>query len=136
MAQDDLKNIPTSGIEAATTSFSILSKNVQTLSAEIATMSKQSFEHASQTVEKLRNAHTLEEVFAIQANYVKEAFEQATARARRFSEIISAVPVEVSKQYQDVVLKSVNAAVQSAEAASKNAATNVEQFSNAIHNKA
>ncbi len=133
MSQEDLKQIPANGMEAATTGFNIMSKNIQTLATEIATMSKQSFEQATETIEKLRAAHSLEEVFAIQANYVKEAFEQAALRTRRFSEIISTMPVEVGKQYQDAIMKSVNAAVHSAESAGKNVASNVEQFSNSMH---
>lgn len=133
MSQEELNQTQGNGMEAATTGFGIMSKNIQTLASEIATMSKQSFEQASQTIEKLRAAHSLEEVFSIQASYVKEAFEQAALRTRRFSEIISTMPVEVGKQYQDAIMKSVNAAVHSAEAAGKNAASNVEQFSNSIH---
>ncbi|HYP57914.1 MAG TPA: phasin family protein [Beijerinckia sp.] len=130
MAQQDART--TTGVDAAVESVNAASKNFQVLANELAQMSKQSFEHATQAVEKLRNARSLEEVLAIQTNFVKESFEQAAQRTRRLGELVPAFPMELAKTYQDAVLKSFNAAVQTTEAVGQAATANVERFSDSL----
>ncbi len=137
MAEQDSQSTPAaSGIDAAVSGVAATSKRLQALAGEIAQMSKESFDHATETVEKLRQAHGVEEILAIQASFVKEAFEHAAQHTRKFTELITAVPMELSKTYHDAWKKSVDAAVQTTEAARKAVASNVERFSEAVHKEA
>jgi hypothetical protein len=137
MAQQDPQAKPAAaGIDAAVNGVTATSKKLQAFAAEIAQMSKESFDHASETVEKLRNAHGVEEILAIQTSFVKEAFEHAAQHTRKFSELVAAFPIELTKTYHDAWTKSVDAAVQTTEAARKAIATNVERFSEAVHKEA
>jgi hypothetical protein len=123
------------GLDYATSGVGAASKNLQALASEIAEASKESFDHATKTLEKLRGAHSVEEVVAIQTNFVKEAFDKAAQHTKRFGELMTAFPLEITKSYQDALTKCVSAAVQSTEAAGKAMATNVERFSDQAQRK-
>jgi hypothetical protein len=120
-----------SAIECALSALNTATKNIQAVAGECFEISKQSFEHATQTMEKLRGAHSMDEVMAIQTNYVKEAFENAAQHARKFGELMAVFPSEITKTYQDAWLKSVNAAVQTMQTASQAASDNIDSYSEA-----
>jgi len=123
------------GLDFATSSVGAASKNLQALATEIAEASKDSFDHAQKTLEKLRAAHSAEEILAIQTAFVKEAFDKAAQHTKRFGELMTAFPLEMTKTYQDALSKCVSAAVQSTEAAGQAMAANVERFSESVHKK-
>jgi len=132
MGQDDMRATPNdtaaSAIESAVGAMNAASKRMQALAGECFEISKQSFEHATQTLEKLRGAHGMDEVMSIQADYVREAFENATQHARKFGELMSSFPSDLTKTYQDTWLKAVNAAVQSTQTANKAASETVDSY--------
>jgi len=132
MAQDP-KTPLTSGIDVALNSLSSTTKNFQTLAGEITQMSKQSFDHATQTFEKLRNAHSLEEVVAIQTAYVKEVFEEAAMRTKRLGELVSTFPTELTKSYQEALQHSLQTAAQATDNVVKTATSNVERLSDIVN---
>ncbi|WOJ89310.1 phasin family protein [Methylocapsa polymorpha] len=133
MAQQDPQGKPAAaGIDAAVNGVTATSQKFQAFAGEIAQMSKQSLEHATETIEKLRNAHGLEEILAIQTSFVKEAFEHAAQHTKKFSDLFAAFPIELTKTYQEAWTKSVDAAVQTTEAARKAVAANVERLSDAV----
>ena len=68
-------------------------------------------------------AHGVDEVAAIQADFMKEAFEHA-AHGRKFGELVAAFPAEITKTYQEGWLKSVSAATKATEKANQTAAEN------------
>ena len=115
MAQQDQR---ATGTEGAASAINAASKNMQAIAGEIFELSKQSFELTTQTLEKLRNARGVDDVVAIQTDFMKEAFERAAQNARKFSELIATFPVEITKSYQDVWLKSVGDATKATEKAS------------------
>ncbi|ACB96018.1 phasin family protein [Beijerinckia indica] len=133
MPQDPKSTPLTSGIDVALNSLSSTTKNFQTLATEITQMSKQSFEHATQTFEKLRNAHSLDEVVAIQTGYVKEVFEEAAARTKRLGELVSTFPNELTKSYQDALQQSLNTAAQATDTVVKTTASNVERLADIVN---
>jgi hypothetical protein len=110
MGQEDQRatatgaNDTSSALECAVSALNATSKNMQAVAAECFEISKQSFEHATQTLEKLRGAHGMEEMMTIQTNYVKEAFENAAQHARKFGELMAVFPTEITKSYQDAWL--------------------------------
>jgi hypothetical protein len=71
----------------------------------------------------VRTAHGVDEVAAIQADFMKEAFEHA-AHGRKFGELVAAFPAEITKTYQEPRLKSVSAATKATEKANQTAAEN------------
>ncbi|MGH6813195.1 MAG: phasin family protein [Methylocella sp.] len=93
------------------------SKNTQAIAGEILEISKLSFELTTKTLERLRNAHGMDEITAIQTDFMNEAFETAARHARKFSELIAAFPAEITKTYQEAWLKSVSAATEATEKA-------------------
>ncbi len=135
MTQADSNTGSTAGLDFATSSVGAASKNLQALATEMAEASKESFDHATKTLEKLRTAHSVEEVLAIQTTFVKEAFEHAAQHTKRFNELLTAFPLEMTKTYQDALTKCVNAAVKTTEAAGQAMAANVERFSEQVRKK-
>jgi phasin family protein len=109
--------------------FNATSKNLQAIASEIFDISKQSLEHATQTLEKLRNARGIDEVVAIQTSFVKETFEHAVKHAQKFNEFLTSFPAEITKTYQDAWLNSVNSTVKATETASQTAVENIDRLS-------
>jgi hypothetical protein len=140
MGQDDQRATPdnaaASAIESAVNAMNAASQKMQAMAGECFEISKQSFEHASQTLEKLRGARGMEEIMAIQANYVKEAFENATRHARKFGELMSVFPNEFTKTYHDAWLKAVNSAVQTMQTASQTASSSGDNQADAVRKSA
>ncbi len=132
MAQDPHATTSGAGLDFAASGVGAASKNLQALATEIAEASKESFDHAQKTLEKLRAAHSVEDVVAIQTAFVKEAFDKAAQHTKRFGELMTAFPLEMTKTYQDALTKCVSAAMQSTEAAGQAMAANVERFSEKV----
>ena len=105
MAELDSTPAPT-GIEMAMSGVEAVSKNMLALSNELAAISKQSFEDATQTLEKLRNARDIGEAFAIQRAFIMEAIAHVAEHTGKLGEIMSSGPMEVMKTYQEAMLKS------------------------------
>lgn len=120
-----------SAMDYALSAVNVASKNMQAVAGECFEISKQSFEHATQTWEKLRGAHGMDEVVTIQTNYLKEAIENATQHARKFGELIAAFPTEITKTYQDAWLKAMSAGMEAMQSAGKTASETVASYSEA-----
>jgi hypothetical protein len=117
--------------DTAANAVNAMSKNIQAIAGEIFEISKQSFEHTTEVMEKLRNARGVDEVLTIQTNFVKEACEHAAQHAQKFSELMAALPAEMTKSCQDAWLRSLNSAMKVSETASQTASENIERFSEA-----
>ena len=128
-----MSEINRSGAESAAelnaASVSAATRNLQAFAAEINEMSRQSIEHTTETIEKLRNAHGMAEVLAIQSSYVREAMEHVLQHTRRFSELLTAFPLELSKSYADLWSKSVKSAIQTTQDAGEKAVAEAERLS-------
>jgi hypothetical protein len=118
-----------SAAELNAASVSAATRNLQAFAAEISEMSRQSVEHTTETIEKLRNAHGITEVLAIQSSYVREAMEHVLQHTRRFSELLTAFPLELSKSYADLWSKSVKSAIQTTQDAGEKAVAEAERLS-------
>lgn len=103
-------------------------RNLQAFAAEMNEMSRQSVEHASETIEKLRGARGLTEVLAIQSGYVREALEHAMRHTRRLGELMASVPLEMSKSCGEAWSKSMKTAMKTTEEASEKAVANAERL--------
>ena len=91
-------------VEGARSALTMTSKNIQAIAGEMLEISKQSFNHA--TMEKLRKARGVDEIVAIQTNFVREVFEHAT---------------QITETYRDAWLRSMDTTVKATETASKTA---------------
>ncbi len=142
MAQQDQKatapdnECAANAFDGAVNALNATSKNMQAIAGEVFEISKQSFEHTTQTLERLRAAHGMDEVLAIQTNFVKEAFEHAAQHAQKFSELMTACQAEITKTYQDAWLKSINRTVKATEEASQTTAENIDRLSDAARKAA
>jgi phasin family protein len=110
-------------------SVSAATLNLQAFAAEISEMSRQSIEHTTETIEKLRNARGLAEVLAIQSGYVREAVENVLQHTRRFSELLTSLPLELSKSYAEVWSKSMKTTVKTTEDAAEKAVAEAKRLS-------
>ena len=117
--------------EQGEAAMSAATHNFQAFAAECAEMSRQSLEHAANTVDKLRAARGVSEVLAIQTDYLRRAFENFTQHSRRFAELMAALPMELSKNYADVWTKSVHSAADASREAGEKLPSNVEKFTKA-----
>lgn len=112
-------------VEGTMSAFTMTSKNIQAIAGEMLEISKQSFDHATQTMEKLGKARGIDEIVAIQTNFVREIFEHATRHARKFSELMTAFPTQITDSYRDTWLRSMDTTVKATETASKTAKDNI-----------
>lgn len=115
-------------------SVSAATGNLQAFAAEVSDMSRQSIEHASETLEKLRGAHGMAEVLAIQSAYVREAMEHLLQHTRRFSELLTCFPLEMSRSYAEMWSKSMQTAMKTTREAGEKAAAGVERLSQPFRN--
>ena len=118
-------------VEGAMSALTMTSKNIQAIAGEMLEISKQSFDHATQTMEKLRKARGVDEIVAIQTNFVREVFENATQHARKFSELMTAFPTQITETYRDAWLRSMDTTVKATETASKTAKDNIARAAEA-----
>jgi hypothetical protein len=109
-------------------------KTIQAFALAIAQMSRQALDRTTQHIEKLRKAHSVEEVTSIQLDFVKETLDHAAQHTRTVREMLATVPLEIAKTYQNDWLQLVTTALQTNEAAGHVAAASVERFSVVAHN--
>ncbi|VFU08672.1 Phasin family protein [Methylocella tundrae] len=133
MSDINLKDANAAADLSAST-LSSTTKNLQAFAAEIAEMSRQSIEHTTDTIEKLRNARGLSEILTIQTNFMREAFEHLSQHTRKFSELMTSLPLEMSKTYAQLWTKSLDSGVRTVEEAGEKAAANVERLSQTYRN--
>ena len=62
----DPRNVP--GFDSVTQNYSAVTKSMQTFASEMQRMSKDTMDHTTQMVEKLRGAKTMEDVVSIQTS--------------------------------------------------------------------
>ena len=91
----DIRNAP--GYESAQNNFSAVTKSVQSFATEMQRASKETMESASQLMEHLRGAKTVEDIVSIQTNFMQHSFSQYTDFTRRMSELMVSVPMEMAK---------------------------------------
>ena len=104
-------------------------KTIQAFALATTQMSRQALDRTTQHIEKLRKAHSPEEVTSIQLDFVKDSLEHAAQHTRKVGEMLSALPLEMAKTYQEDWLQLVTAAVRTTEAAGHAVAAKVEHLS-------
>ena len=115
-------------LERGNEAVSTATQALQSFTAECAAMSRQSLDHATETVEKLRQAHGVSEMMTIQTQYLRECFENFTQHSRRFAELLAAMPLEMGKTYSDIWTRNMESVADAAKSAGEQTASNVEKF--------
>jgi hypothetical protein len=108
--------------------FSAASKSIQTFSSEIARMSKESVDHTTQLVEKLRSAKTLEDVVSIQTSFMQQSFSNYADYTRRFGELLTMLPLELAKQTRGALQQGTDAFARTAEQTGQHVQQAAEPF--------
>jgi phasin family protein len=116
------------GFEAAMSGFSVASRSIQTFAAELTRMSKESMEHTTQLVEKLRGAKTLEEVVSIQSAFMQQSFASYADYTRRFGEMLTALPLDMAKQGRAAMQQGTETVAQNVEQAGHQVEHATDQF--------
>jgi len=124
----DQNTVP--GAEPAIGGFSAASKSMQTFATEMARMSKESVEHTTHLIEKLRGARTIEEIVAIQTSFMQQSFSNYADYTRRFGELFTMLPLELAKHGRTAVQQGTEAVAQHVEQTSQQVQHASDQFQN------
>ena len=84
---DQVQRAGKDGFDAAVSSFGEANKGFQAIAAEIAAYSKKSFEDGTRAFEQLIGAKSFEQVWEIQSQYAKKAFEAYVTQASKIGEM-------------------------------------------------
>jgi phasin family protein len=122
------------GGQSAMGGFSAASKSMQTFTSEIARMSKESVEHTTQLVEKLRGAKTIEEIVAIQTSFMQQSFSNYADYTRRFGELMTMLPLELAKHGRNSVQQGTEAVAKHVEQAGQHVQQTGDQFQHETQN--
>ena len=86
-------------------SYSAIANGVQTLASEAAGYSKQSFEYNAAVAEKLSGAKSLENVFEIQSDYARTAYENFVQQSTKMGEIYAGLARDAYKPFEQKAAK-------------------------------
>jgi phasin family protein len=104
-ASDDLQKIGKDNYNAMLRSYGELSKGFQAVSARMTEYSKQAFEDATRTFEKLAGVKSLEQAVEIQSQYAKTAFDNWVTEASKLSEMYANMAREAYRPVEKAVAK-------------------------------
>jgi hypothetical protein len=110
-ATEDFQKTSKDGYDAVLRSYGELNKGLQTITARVTDYSKQAFEDASRTFEKLAGAKSLEHAVEIQSRYAKKAYDDWVAEATKIGEMYAAMARDAYKPVEAAVKKPVEQAV-------------------------
>jgi hypothetical protein len=110
-ATEDFQKTSKESYEALARSYGELNKGLQVIGTRMTDYSKQAFEDATRTFEKLLGAKSLEHAVEIQSQYVKKAYESWVAEATKIGEMYAAVARDAYKPVEAAVKKPIEQAV-------------------------
>jgi phasin family protein len=104
-ASDDFQKTGKDNYDAMLRSYGELSKGVQAISARMTEYSKQAFEDATSTFQKLAGVKSLEQAVEIQSQYVKTAFDKWVTEASKLSEMYAHMARDAYRPVEKAVAK-------------------------------
>ena len=87
--------------DVAINEMTATTKTIQAFASETARMSRQALDRTTRHIERLRKAHSMEEVASIQMDFAKESLEHAEQHSQKLCEMLAAFPLKMAKTYQD-----------------------------------
>jgi hypothetical protein len=110
-ATEDFQKMSKDNYEAVFRSCGEMNKGLQAIGTRVNDFSKQAFEDATRTFEKLLGAKSLEQTLEIQSQYAKKAYDTWMAEASKIGEMYAAVARDSYKPVEQAVKKPVETAV-------------------------
>jgi hypothetical protein len=84
---DEFQKVGRDGFDAGVRSFGEVSKGLQAITARITDYSKRAFEDGTRAYEQLTGAKSFEQVFEIQSQYAKRAYDAYIAEVSKLGEM-------------------------------------------------
>ena len=107
-ATDDFQKMGKDNYDAVLRSYGELNKGLQAIAARWTEFSKQSFEDATRTFEKLVGVKSFEQAVEVQSTYAKRAYDSWVAEATKIGEMYADVAREAYKPVEKAVTKKVS----------------------------
>ncbi len=104
-----LQKLGQENMEAALKAAGAFSSNAQAIVNESAEFARKSFEHNSDTFEKLVGAQSLEKAIEVQTAYVKGAYESLVGQSGKFGALYTALATDTFKPFEGLLSKSMKA---------------------------
>jgi hypothetical protein len=104
-ASEDFQKMSKDSYDAALRSYGEVNKGLQAIGTRMTVYSKQAFEDATRTFEKLVGAKSLEHAFEIQSQYAKKAYDSWVAEATKIGEMYASVARDAYKPVEKIVTK-------------------------------
>jgi hypothetical protein len=106
-ANNDFQKMGKDNYEAMVRSYGELNKGLQAIAARWTAFSKDAFEDATRTFEKLVGVKSFEQAVEIQSAYAKRAYDSWVAEASKIGEMYTDVAREAYKPVEKAVTKKV-----------------------------
>lgn len=106
-ANDDFQKMGKDNYETMVRSYGELNKGLQAIATRWTAFSKDAFEDATRTFEKLVGVKSFEQALEIQSAYAKRAYENWVAEATKIGEMYADVAREAYKPVEKAVAKKV-----------------------------
>jgi hypothetical protein len=107
-ANNDFQKMGKDNYDAMVRSYGELNKGLQAIAARWTAFSKDAFEDATRTFEKLVGVKSFEQAVEIQSAYAKRAYDSWVAEATKLSEMYTDVAREAYKPVEKAVAKKVS----------------------------
>lgn len=102
---DQVQRVGQNGLNAAVSSLGEANKGFQAIAAEITAYSKKSFEDGTRAFEQLLGARSLPQVFEIQSQYARKAYEAYIAELSKLGEMYAGLTRNAYKPVQQAAAK-------------------------------
>jgi hypothetical protein len=106
-ANNDFQKMGKDNYDAMVRSYGELNKGLQAIAARWTAFSKDAFEDATRTFEKLVGVKSFEQAIEIQSAYAKRAYDSWVAEATKIGEMYADVAREAYKPVEKAVTKKV-----------------------------
>jgi hypothetical protein len=107
-ATQDMQKMSKDNYDAMVRSYGELNKGLQAIASRWTEFSKQAFEDATRTFEKLVGVKSFEQAVEIQSAYAKRAYDSWVAEATKIGEMYADVAREAYKPVEKAVTKKVS----------------------------
>ena len=94
---EEMADLTRGNVEAIVASSKVAAKGVETLSQDAAEYGRKSFEEASKTLKNLAEVKSATDLFKLQGDYARAAFDSAVAESARLSEIMMKLAGDVAE---------------------------------------
>jgi hypothetical protein len=105
----NLQKLGQENLEAALKAAGAFSSNAQSIVNETAEFARKSFEHNSETFEKLVGAQSIEKAVEVQAAYVKGTYEALIGQSSKMGALYTALATDAFKPFEGLLSKTMKA---------------------------